>query len=340
MKLQQLITLSLALFIINACAQQKKENDVEIKNIAKDYEFEVVAPNLENPWGFAFLPDKSILITEKSGKLLHFKDNRATEINNVPEVYLRGQGGLLDVKLHPNYTENGWIYLTYSSSDDGENGGNTTLSRAKLSGDSLTNFEVLYKAKPNTTASYHFGSRIEFDKDNFVYFSVGDRGNRSVNPQDITRDCGKIYRLHDDGRIPADNPFVNKKGAKKAIYSYGHRNPQGMAVHPVTGKIWTHEHGPQGGDEVNIIKKGANYGWPTITYGVNYGGTIITDETSRPGMEQPVYYWVPSIAPSGMEFVSSDLYPELKGKLLVGSLKFRYLEVLTCLLYTSDAADD
>jgi len=329
MKLQQLITLSLALFIINACAQQKKENDVEIKNIAKDYEFEVVAPNLENPWGFAFLPDKSILITEKSGKLLHFKENRATEINNVPEVYLRGQGGLLDVKLHPNYTENGWIYLTYSSSDDGENGGNTTLSRAKLSGDSLTNFEVLYKAKPNTTASYHFGSRIEFDKDNFVYFSVGDRGNRSVNPQDITRDCGKIYRLHDDGRIPADNPFVNKKGAKKAIYSYGHRNPQGMAVHPVTGKIWTHEHGPQGGDEVNIIKKGANYGWPTITYGVNYGGTIITDETSRPGMEQPIYYWVPSIAPSGMEFVSSDLYPELKGKLLVGSLKFRYLEVLT-----------
>ena len=329
MKLQQLITLSLALFIINACAQEKKENDVEIKNIAKDYEFEVVAPNLENPWGFAFLPDKSILITEKSGKLLHFKENRATEINNVPEVYLRGQGGLLDVKLHPNYTENGWIYLTYSSSDDGENGGNTTLSRAKLSGDSLTNFEVLYKAKPNTTASYHFGSRIEFDKDNFVYFSVGDRGNRSVNPQDITRDCGKIYRLHDDGRIPADNPFVNKKGAKKAIYSYGHRNPQGMAVHPVTGKIWTHEHGPQGGDEVNIIKKGANYGWPTITYGVNYGGTIITDETSRPGMEQPVYYWVPSIAPSGMEFVSSDLYPELKGKLLVGSLKFRYLEVLT-----------
>ena len=315
-------------FALSACGQ-KKENDVAIKKIKTDYDFEVVVPNIENPWGFTFLPDQSILVTEKSGDLLHFKDGKSTKITNVPKVYLRGQGGLLDIKLHPNYKENGWIYFTYSSSNEGKKGGNTTLSRAKLSGNSLVNIEVLYKAKPNTTASYHFGSRIEFDDQNYVYFSVGDRGDRSTNPQDITRDCGKIYRLHDDGRIPKDDPFVNKKGAKKAIYSYGHRNPQGMTVHPKTGEIWTHEHGPQGGDEINIIKKGANYGWPTITYGVNYGGSIITDETHRTGMEQPVYYWVPSIAPSGMEFVSSDLYPNLKGKLLVGSLKFRYLEVLT-----------
>jgi glucose/arabinose dehydrogenase len=186
----------------------------------------------------------------------------------------------------------------------------------------------LYKASPNSKKGQHFGSRIEFDNKGYLYFSIGDRGSRDVNPQDVTLDGGKIYRIHDDGRIPEDNPFVNKVGAKKAIYSYGHRNPQGMTKHPITGEIWTHEHGPRGGDEINIIKKGKNYGWPLISYGINYSGTSFTDHTSLPDMEQPLFYWVPSIAPSGFIIVSSDKYPAWKGDLLVGSLKFQYLERL------------
>jgi glucose/arabinose dehydrogenase len=243
-------------------------------------------------------------------------------------VYNRGQGGLMDIELHPDYKKNGWIYLSYASTEGNGKGGNTAIMRAKLSNNKLTHIEELYKASPNSTRGQHFGSRIEFDRDGYLFFSIGERGNRDVNPQDITRDGGKIYRLHDDGRIPDDNPFVDQAEAKKAIWSYGHRNPQGLALHPETGQLWEHEHGPRGGDEINIIQKGKNYGWPIITYGINYSGTPITDETSRPGMEQPLYQWTPSIAPSGMAFVTSDKYPKWKGSLLVGSLAFQYLERL------------
>ena len=200
--------------------------------------------------------------------------------------------------------------------------------RAKLSGNQLTNQEVLYKASPNSTKGQHFGSRIVFDKDGHVFFTAGERGERDINPQDITRDNGKVYRLNLDGSIPQDNPFVGVKDAKEAIWSYGHRNPQGMIYNENTNEIWVHEHGPRGGDEINVIKKGANYGWPVITYGINYSGTPITDETQKQGMEQPLYYWVPSIAPSGFALVTGDSYPDLKGNLLVGSLKFVYLEAL------------
>ena len=328
MKIFSALSGLLFLSSIIACAQgenQVKEGDVPI-TVPTKYTHEVVVPDITNPWGMDFLPDGSILITEKSGKLIHFKDGNQTEISGAPEVSNRGQGGLLDIMLHPDYEKNGWIYMTYSSPEGEEKGANTALMRAKLNGTSLTNQEVLYKASPNTTKGQHFGSRIVFDKENHVYFSAGERGERDINPQDITRDNGKIYRLNDDGSIPADNPFVNEANAKKAIWSYGHRNPQGLTINPQTGEIWEQEHGPQGGDEINIIKKGANFGWPVITYGINYSGTKITDETSRPGMEQPVYYWLPSIAPSGMTFVTSDKYPELKGNLLNGSLKFLYLE--------------
>ena len=191
------------------------------------------------------------------------------------------------------------------------------------------NQEVLYKAAPNTRRGQHFGSRITFDKEGYIYFSVGDRGNRDINPQDITKDGGKIYRLHDDGKIPKDNPFVGKENAKEAVYSFGHRNPQGMEINPFTGEIWTHEHGPQGGDEINIIIKGRNYGWPKASYGINYSGTKFTDKTTIAGMENPIHHWTPSIAPSGMAFVSSDKYPNWKGNLLVGSLKFQYISNCT-----------
>lgn len=307
-----------------SCAQDTENKAITPKKIP--FTAELFVDNLLIPWGFTFLPDASILITEKSGELIHFKDGKKTIIGNTPEVYQRGQGGFLDVVLHPNYEKNGWIYLTYTSETGEEKGGNTALMRAKLRDSVLTENEVLYKAGPNTTKGQHFGSRITFDEEGYLYFSVGDRGARDENPQDITRDGGKIYRLMDDGSIPKDNPFVGKEGAKTAIYSYGHRNPQGLVTHPETGEIWDHEHGPRGGDEINIIKKGANFGWPVITYGINYSGTEITDKKEMDGMEQPIHYWVPSIAPSGMAFVTSDAYGDYRGSLLVGSLAFQYLE--------------
>jgi len=322
-----IFVLTLLTYALQSCAQEKK-NDILIEEDLKNYTTEVVVDDLLIPWGMTWLPDGSMLITEKSGELIHYKNNKKTLIANVPEVYNRNQGGLLDIIAHPKYKENGWLYITYSSTDGEEKGGNTALIRAQLKDNQLTNIEKLYKAGPNTTRGHHFGSRIAFDAKGYVYFSVGDRGDRDTNPQDITRDCGKIYRLHDDGRIPDDNPFVKTNGAKKAIFSYGHRNPQGMAVHP-DGTIWVNEHGPRGGDEINPIKKGINYGWPVITYGINYSGTSITDITQKEGMEQPLYYWVPSIAPSGMEFVTSNIYPKWKNTILVGSLKFQYLELLT-----------
>lgn len=308
----RIILLQLLFFVIYQNYGQKKE-------------YELIVPNLTNPWGFTFLPDNSMLITEKEGKLIHFKNGKKTIIENLPEIYVRGQGGFMDIELHPNYKENGWIYFTYVSSEGSGNGGNTTLMKAKIENNRLINKQVLYKAVPDTRRGQHFGSRIAFDKENHVYFSIGDRGNRDVNPQDITKDGGKIYRLHDDGSIPKDNPFVNERGAKKAIYSYGHRNPQGMEINPFTNEIWSHEHGPQGGDEINIIEKGKNYGWPKASYGKNYSGTKFTNYTTLPGMENPIHYWTPSIAPSGMAFINSDKYGNWKGNLLVGSLKFQYL---------------
>jgi glucose/arabinose dehydrogenase len=313
---------------IVACAQKHKSIVIAEDPTTIDYTTEVVVPKLDIPWGFVFLPDGALLITEKAGKLIHFKDGVKTNIDGLPEVYLRGQGGLMDIELHPNYSENGWLYITYSSSDGEGEGGNTALIRAQLIDTKLTSVERLYKAEPNSKRGQHFGSRIEFDNDGYLYFSIGDRGNRDVNPQDITRDCGKIYRINDDGSIPNNNPFLEFPGAKTAIYSYGHRNPQGMICHPDTGEIWVHEHGPRGGDEINRIKKGKNFGWPLISYGINYSGTSFTDDTYLPGMEQPLFYWVPSIAPSGMAFVTSDVYKDWKNNLLIGSLKFEYLERL------------
>jgi glucose/arabinose dehydrogenase len=270
-----------------------------------------------------------MLINEKAGELIHFKNGKKTKISGLPEIYVRGQGGLLDIILHPDYKTNGWIYFSFASPTGEGEGGNTAIARAKLKSDSLVNLEVLYKANPNSKKGQHFGSRLVFDNNGYLFFTIGDRGSRDVNPQDITRDCGKVYRLNDDGTIPDDNPFTNIPNAKKAIYSYGHRNPQGMTLHPETGDIWTHEHGPKGGDEINNIEAGKNYGWPVISYGVNYSGTSFTELTEKEGMEQPVHYWDPSIAPSGMAFITSDKYGDWNGRLLVGSLKFQYLDLCT-----------
>ncbi len=309
-----------------SCAQDLENKAITPEKIP--FTAELFIDELQIPWGFTFLPDGSILLTEKSGELIHFNNGKKSIISNVPEVYQRGQGGLLDIAIHPNYAENGWIYLSYASDEGEEKGGHTAIMRAKIEGKRLVNNEVLYKAGPNTTKGQHFGSRIVFDNEGYLFFSIGERGARDVNPQDLSRDGGKIYRVFDDGSIPEDNPFVTKEGAKTAIYSYGHRNPQGLIKHPETGEIWDHEHGPKGGDEINIIKKGANYGWPMVTYGINYGGTPITEKREMEGIEAPIHYWTPSIAPSGMAFVTSEKYPNWKGSLLVGSLSFQYLERL------------
>jgi len=310
---------------LTACGQ----NDPDVKPSSTEFSYETITDELFIPWGFDFFPNGDLIVTEKTGEIYRVKDKSLITLEGFPEVLVKGQGGLMDVKLHPDYPNTPWIYATHAQvSPNDEDKGNTRLVRFQLDNTSITNYEVLYQAENYSDKGQHFGSRIEFDNNGYLYFSVGDRGYRDVNPQDITRDNGKIYRLNDDGSIPDDNPFVGQENAKEAIYSYGHRNPQGMALHPETGKIWVHEHGPRGGDEINIIEKANNYGWPVISYGINYSGTSFTDITEKEGMEQPFHYWVPSIAPSGMAFVRSDKYPTLNGHVLVGSLKFQYIEFL------------
>ncbi|TYA53815.1 PQQ-dependent sugar dehydrogenase [Formosa maritima] len=323
MKLKYSQYIILLIISILACSQSKKQK-------ASSDTYQIIVPDLNIPWGFTFLPDNSMLITEKKGELIHFKDGKKTLIQGLPDIEIRGQGGFMDIEIHPDYKNNGWIYFSYASPEGEEEGCNTAIMRAKIENNLLVNKALIYKASPNSTKGQHFGSRIAFDKDGYLFFTIGDRGDRDNNPQDISKDCGKVYRLHDDGKIPTDNPFYNISNTKTAIFSLGHRNPQGMKKHPETGEIWTHEHGPKGGDEINIIKSGKNYGWPLVTYGVNYIGTKITDNKELPGMESPIHYWVPSIAPSGMAFISSDIYTGWKGNLLVGSLKFEY--VSRCIL--------
>lgn len=318
---------TLFLFIQLGCAQDHPPM-IETPTTA-NYSYEEIVKDIDLPWGFAFIHSNELLVTEKSGTLYHVKDGLKTEVSGLPPIYVRGQGGLLDVALHPDFNNNKIIYLTLGANIEGDNkGGNTALYCGTLNKTTLQNVKLLYKAGPNSKKGQHWGSRIAFDKKGHIYFTIGDRGNRDVNPQDLSRDGGKVYRLNLDGSIPKDNPFVDKPGAKSAVFSYGHRNPQGMTVHPKTGEIWENEHGPQGGDEINIIRKGVNYGWPKITYGINYSGTIITNKTEAPNMAQPFYYWVPSIAPSGMAFSTSDVYKGWKDNLFVGSLKFEYLERL------------
>ena len=290
-----------------------------------ELKYELIVDNLEVPWSFVFLPDDSILILERKGELIHFKNGKKLKIKNLPKIISKNQGGLLDIELHPDFHENKWIYISYSSSNDQNPGTNTTILRFKIKNFTAVNQEVIYKATPNSKRTLHYGSRMVFDKENYLFFSIGDRGNRDLNPQDIKRDGGKIYRLHDDGRIPIDNPFINKRNSKKAIFSYGHRNPQGMIYDENKDEIWIHEHGPRGGDEINIIEAGKNYGWPLASYGVNYIGTKFTNKTSIDGMVNPLHYWVPSIAPSGMLLVKNPKYPTLDGSILIGSLKFQYL---------------
>ena len=327
MKNYFLIIISISVLFNNSCISQENPPLIETPDQTR-YATELIVDGIDIPWGMDFIDETEFLVTDKKGILYHVKNGVKTEVSGLPKVYVRGQGGLLDVALHPNFKSNKIVYLAISVNLEGDEGGNTAIYSGTFEKFKINNMKLLYKAVPNTKKGQHFGSRIVFDDKGHLFFGVGDRGNRDVNPQDIKNDGGKIYRLNLDGSIPVDNPFVNKQGAKKAVYTYGNRNPQGLIFHPITGELWEHEHGPKGGDEINIIEKGKNYGWPVITYGINYSGTSITDKREMPGMEQPLYYWVPSIAPSGMAFSTSDIYKDWKGDLFVGSLKFKYLERL------------
>ncbi len=295
----------------------------------QNFRIESVADGFDSPWAMAFLPGGDLLVTDRSGSLNLIADGKrqSSPVGGVPEVRASGQGGLLDLELHPDFSApgNGWIYLSYASPKQrGEKGrgANTALMRARLRNNQLVDQELLFKAQPNYSQTQHYGGRIVFDGEGNVYLTVGDRGGRD-EVQQLDNARGKIFRLHDDGSIPEDNPFLGTKGATPSTWSTGHRNPQGFAVHPETGVLWAHEHGPRGGDELNIIEGGKNYGWPIITYGVNYSGSQITPNTAMAGMEQPVTYWVPSIAPSGMAFLTGDTYAGWDGDLFIGSLKFQ-----------------
>lgn len=278
-------------------------------------------------WGMAFLPHQQMLVSDRSGTLfLVNSDGKSKEVAGVPEVKAAGQGGLMDVILHPDFAKNNIIYLSYSKPNPTDASLQTTaIYSARLNGDKLENGKDIFVAEPYSKTKHHYGSRMIFGKDNMLYFSVGERGNEKENPQDIKNGLGKIHRITADGKIPTDNPFYNDNTADKTIYSYGHRNPQGLTLNPFNNQIWEHEHGPRGGDEINIIKKGANYGWPVVSYGINYNGKIISTLTQKEGIEDPLFYWNPSIAPSGMAFVNSKIYKGWQGNLMVGSLRFQYL---------------
>jgi glucose/arabinose dehydrogenase len=293
---------------------------------------ETVVEGLERPWSVAFVPDGSILMTEKKGNLRFFRDGELGEpVAGIPEAWDHGQGGLLEVALHPDYAANGWVYLAYSAAigeRDGATIGMTRVVRGRITDNQWHDEEVIYEAdaQANTSSGGHFGSRLAF-QDGYVYFSVGDRRERD-RAQELDHPFAKIHRLHDDGRVPADNPFVDVPGAVPSTWAYGSRNAQGLDFHPLTGELWSAEHGPRGGDEVNLIERGKNYGWAAITYGMNYSGTPITGRTEAPGMEQPKLQWTPSIAVCGIDFYEGEVFPNWTNDLFAGGLRSNQLHWL------------
>lgn len=290
---------------------------------------DTIISGLESPWGLTQLPDMTYLVTDRKGELYHVDKNKnKVIIKNTPSVLNKGQGGLLDVEIHPDYTKNGWVYLSYSKfkEEDGKTKTTTAVVRGKLINNEFSNIEPIFEANPYVESTYHYGCRLVFDGKGHLYISVGERGKHFEYAQGTDNDLGKIHKINDDGTFVNDNPFTGKQPNSQSIISYGNRNPQGLTLNPSTGELWETEHGPRGGDEINIIKPGNNYGWPTISYGINYDGKPITNLTEKEGMLQPLHFYVPSIAPSGLSFVVGDKYPAWKGNLLIGSLRFNYLE--------------
>jgi len=290
---------------------------------AADFRVQTVADGLDHPWALAFLPEGDMLVTERSGALLRLdpEQGQRTRVDGVPEVDARNQGGLLDVVLHPDFSDNRLVYLSWSGRCD--RGNATHVGRGRLDDDRLADFEVLFVARPCVRSTKHFGSRIVFDRDGYMFVTVGERGERD-RAQNLGDHNGSVVRLYPDGTVPDDNPFLGQADARPAIYSYGHRNPQGAVLHPDTGRLWIHEHGPRGGDEINIPEPGANFGWPKTTYGKEYWGPEIGPDKLE-GTLQPIHQWTPSIAPSGMEFYTGERFPDWQGNLFVGALALTHL---------------
>ena len=320
--------LMIVIWFVFAIKAEDSDWDTRIVKTEKvSFQVETYADGFEIPWGMAFLPDNRMMVTDRIGDLWIVEKDGKDKVKvsgEIPNVRSKGQGGMLDVAVQPDFNTNSYIYLSYS--DYSENKSHTSLIRAKLVNNSLVNFQIIFRFEEKffTKRSLHFGSRIIFDDKGFIFFCIGDRGDRDL-AQNLDMPNGKIYRIRDDGTVPIDNPFYYTKGAIKSIWSYGHRNPQGLAIHPSTRQLWEAEHGPRGGDEVNIILRGHNYGWPVITYGKNYSGTIISKLTHHEGMDQPVFHWTPSIAVCGIAFYDGSQFPEWKNNLLATSLKYERL---------------
>ncbi|MEM7225135.1 MAG: PQQ-dependent sugar dehydrogenase [Pseudomonadota bacterium] len=321
----QLLALPL---LLAACAPVGAE-DIGVQSSERhDFRVVTVAEDLDHPWGLAFLPNGDMLVTERRGRLRLIKDGelQATAIGGTPDVVARGQGGLLDVALHPDFAENQLVYLSYAGAGDG--GAGTEVVRGRLVNTRLHDLEVIFRAAPKTGGRNHYGSRLVFAPDGTLYITVGDRVRYQDQAQDPGDHLGTVVRVNDDGSVPADNPLIDQAGARPEVFTYGHRNAQGLAWRPGAEQLWLSEHGPRGGDEVNLLKPGANYGWPEITYGINYNGTPVSDRTSAPGMEQPVVYWDPSIAPSGLAFYEGEAFPNWQDNLFVGALAHQHLRRL------------
>jgi glucose/arabinose dehydrogenase len=294
---------------------------------AKEPKVVPVAHGLANPWAVAFLPDGRFLVTERAGRLRVVERDGALgeSLSGLPPVDARGQCGLLDVVLDPNFADNAWVYWSYAEA--GAGGNSTAVARGRLQGDHLADVQVIFRQVPKVSSQQHCGSRLVFDRDGRLFVVLGDRFSRKEDAQKLDNHLGKVVRIAADGTVPADNPFVGTPGAQPEIWSLGHRNMQGAALHPRTGELWASEHGPQGGDEVNVVRAGLNYGWPLLTYGRNYGtGTRIGEEGPKPGFEQPLKVWMPtSVAPSGMAFLTSDRYLGWKGSVFIGTLRGQQL---------------
>ena len=292
---------------------------------------DTVLKGLQSPWGMAFLPKKEMLVTDKNGKLYHVKKDGSTSfVTGVPEVLYRSQGGLFDIVLDPGFANNQLVYISYSKfkKEGTETFSTTAILKARFENDQLLDGKDIFVAKPWSKSTIHYGARLQFGKDGYLYFSVGERGNEKENPQQIKgNDLGKIHRIKSDGSIPESNPFVGVAGANASIFSFGHRNPQGLTIKPNTNQLWDNEHGPRGGDEINIVESSKNYGWPIITYGINYNGKPMAPDTktAKDGLEQPLHQWTPSIGPSGLLFVAGKRYKGWEGNLLSGAMRFQYL---------------
>ncbi|AXQ27203.1 PQQ-dependent sugar dehydrogenase [Solimonas sp. K1W22B-7] len=317
------LLLALGLVLVGGCS---RGGGSAVAAPLSEIEVETVASGLAHPWAMAFLPDGRILVTEKPGRmrLVNAQGGLSAPLAGVPAVAYGGQGGLLDVVLDPQFAQTQRIYFSYS--EPRKDGNGTAVAHARLGEQGLQDLRVIFRQQPAMNSGNHFGSRLAFAPDGKLFVTLGERYKGMEQAQALDNDLGKVIRIDREGGIPPDNPFAGRKDARPELWSYGHRNPQGAAIHPQTGRLWTHEHGPQGGDEINLPLPGRNYGWPVITWGIDYSGAKIgKGETLRMGMEQPLHYWVPSIAPSGMAFYTADRFPAWRGQLFVGSLKFGQL---------------